>query len=245
MGFKSIILNSKRSSNQNTDNPTYYFNKSFYVNKFKIVEAEIPLTFLSIDATNNVLNFKEQATDGTTRSITITAGDYTSTTLCAEIKSKMDAAGTQAYTVSYSLSTYKITISASANFKVLGSSTCSWIGENDVDGVYATSFTFPNVLNLQGPNSVYITASELSNNSVHLHGNEYINILAKIPLAGNKGSIVYYNDKRPYGWYESNSNLSSLTLSLVDCDTLKRVSLNGSPWSCTLSFSDDPKEALF
>ena len=50
---------------------------------------------------------------------TLTEGNYNGNSLATEIKTQLDAAGGQTYTVSYSESTAKITISAPSNFSLL------------------------------------------------------------------------------------------------------------------------------
>lgn len=84
-----------------------------------------------IDATNNKLDFNE---GGAQITATLANATYTPTTLAAEIKSKMDASvGVGTYTVSYSTTTGKWTISVTgaATFNILwntGTNTATSVG---------------------------------------------------------------------------------------------------------------------
>lgn len=65
--------------------------------------------YFVITSSNNKINFKESAGGGELTA-TLTAANYTPTTLAAEIKSQMEAVGGETYTVTYSSSTGKWTI---------------------------------------------------------------------------------------------------------------------------------------
>jgi hypothetical protein len=243
MGYKSIVLNSKNSYNKNKDQPEYYFNTSIFVHKYKLENLELPLTFFTINSSNNSLVINNGTTDAT---ITIPVGDYTSTSICSTLETLLNAAPiAEIFTVTYSTVTYKVTIACSGTFKILSSSTCqSWLGLGETDTSLVASYTCPNVLDLTGPKSVYVVSSELSSDKV-LYGGERMNIIAKVPLHNAKGAILYYEDAKSYGWATAKTDLSTLSLRLLDADTLKPIELNGSSWSCTLGYSDDTSDLLY
>ena len=85
-------------------------------------------------STNRKIDFDE---GGAEISITLTNGTYNGQTLCTEIKTRMNAAGGQAYTVTYDEVTAKFTISAPGNF------TLRWLtGTNTlVNAALALGFT--------------------------------------------------------------------------------------------------------
>ncbi len=60
--------------------------------------------------------------DGSARTATLTTGVYDAAELAAHIKTQMDAVGGQTYTVTYSDTTRKFTISASGTFSLIWSS---------------------------------------------------------------------------------------------------------------------------
>jgi hypothetical protein len=67
---------------------------------------------------NRYLDFN----DDTPMTAELVVGDYTATTILAEIKRAMDEVGSQAYTVTMNRTTRKITIAATSNFSLLVSS---------------------------------------------------------------------------------------------------------------------------
>lgn len=164
--------------------------------------------------------------------------------MVSALETLLNAACSGTFTVSYDNSTYKITIASTANFKILATSTCSWLGIDTVDSTYSTSYTLPKILNLSGPSSLYLLSSELTSNS-DIHSNESINVLCKLPLGGSKGEVYYWENNKPYGWFDSNSIMSSISLRLVDADTLNVIDLNGSSFSITIAVSDDENDILF
>lgn len=68
-----------------------------------------------IDTTNNKIDFKESG-GGSQLTATLTAGSYTPSTLAAEVKAQMDAAGAETYTVAYSSATGKFTIASTGSY---------------------------------------------------------------------------------------------------------------------------------
>lgn len=73
-------------------------------------------TSLTIDSTNNKINFNEGSGELTA---TIDSGTYSLTDLMTAVKTSMDAVGTLVYTVSFDRSTRIVTISSTSNFDLL------------------------------------------------------------------------------------------------------------------------------
>jgi len=109
---------------------------------------------------NNKIDFDE---GGAELTATLTASTYDADTLATEIKTQMDAAGGLTYTVSYSDSTNKFTISAGANF------TLKWsTGTNASDSV-ADTIGFATAADDSG-------ASTYTADEIRIHHTEAINI---------------------------------------------------------------------
>ena len=96
-----------------------------WVDAINLEQVTLPALY-NIDASNNVITFNEGGGDLTA---TITPGAYSTSVgtvlLQAAIKTALDAAGGQVYTVTYDDNAYKLTISAAGNFQI------SW-GENSI-----------------------------------------------------------------------------------------------------------------
>ena len=105
----------------------------------------------TITTSNNKIDFNEGGGDLVA---TITAGTYTATTLAAEIKTRMDAAGTDTYTISYSTTTGRWTISSDGSTLSLlwdtGSNSANTAGDSlgyttSADDTGATSYVSDNL----------------------------------------------------------------------------------------------------
>ncbi|MFA5379150.1 MAG: hypothetical protein WC455_25570 [Dehalococcoidia bacterium] len=102
-----------------------------------------------ITAANCKIYFWESSDlGGTMRTATLTVGDYDSDTLAAEIKTRLDAAGTFTYTPSFSATTFLWTIASTGTFVLVLSTTTNsampslgWTAV--VDTAAATSHTAP------------------------------------------------------------------------------------------------------
>ena len=73
--------------------------------------------FIIVTGVNDALDFKEGA--GAELSVTLDAGTYTATELCAEIKAKMEAANALIFTVTYAVATRKFKIASTAAFTLM------------------------------------------------------------------------------------------------------------------------------
>lgn len=71
--------------------------------------------YFVITSSNRKINFKESG-GGSELTATLTTGSYTATELAAEIKTALEAAGAETYTVSYSTSTGKWTIATGGSY---------------------------------------------------------------------------------------------------------------------------------
>lgn len=116
------------------------YSVSYSANKFSLTSDG---TVLVISGVNDKLDFGE----GSAKVATLSAGRYSPSGLAAEIQSKLRAAGTKLYVVSYSGS--KFTISAPSSFDLLwlsGANSATSIGYNigydmGVDNTGGTSYT--------------------------------------------------------------------------------------------------------
>lgn len=124
-----------------------------------------------IDATNNVLRFVEAATPGTNRNATLAQGtffwrgDGSADDLAVRLKTALDAAGTQVYTVTLA-DTGLLTVSAAAAFDLRWSNAATTVsdalfGWTNADTGNGTSHTSPlQVGNAWHPEQVYVDDSE-------------------------------------------------------------------------------------
>jgi hypothetical protein len=134
------------------------------VGQVSLLSASIPDTLYNITATNNTIYW----TRGGALSATIPAGTYSVTDLCLALATAMDAAdGVETYQVSYSPVTMKISIicTAATVLTCTSATNAMWyeLGfDTTADTGSATSHTADNVLRLDFPSYLLISATELS-----------------------------------------------------------------------------------
>jgi hypothetical protein len=91
-----------------------------------------------VDASNNKIDFKESG-GGSELTATITSDTYSPTTLAAEIKTQLEAEGSETYTVSFSTTTGLWTIASAGAYLDLLNST----GTNEAASLLKESLGFP------------------------------------------------------------------------------------------------------
>lgn len=161
------------------------------VRSIELLSAEIPNTAYVFTSENNDILFNEGAG---TLTATISPGTYSVAEIETELKTKLDAAGTLTYTVSFDEPTKKLTISATGAFTLQFSQPASpykELGWNNVDTVSASSHTAPNSINLAGENAWFISIRDFA--QAGLQGGKSANgFTYKVPVNVSYGDIVFY-----------------------------------------------------
>ena len=169
------------------------------INKLRLVEATIPLTYFIINSTNNIINFTETGT-GTWQAV-LTPGSYTNTSIVTEIAAAMNGVGatgpfsatidplTNILTISSGGPTFRInTVSIVSNPLSIG----RILGFGTTATGFANSHTSPGVINLAGSNELYITSSIVSGpleEIIILSVPDVTNIVDRIPIFQTVGTI--------------------------------------------------------
>lgn len=204
--------------------------------KARLKSVNIPLTEFTINSNNNKIDFRD-VTGETNYSVTIPSTSYNPTTLATAIKTALDAEALNPWTVSYSSSTSKLTISNGSNFILLfgsGSNISTSIAKtlgffkNDTES--GTSVISNSVQLNRGP-VYHININELYENNISSSGQSYN---FSFPVAGNFADILNWENpsKKMYDYKEIKEiNIMNVTLMQND-GTL--VDINESDWSFTL-----------
>jgi len=223
------------------------------IKKFRLVQAEIPFTWYTVNSNNYNIDFTENG--GAEISTTVPAGNYTSTTIVTAIASALNGATLagdgRTYSVTIDADTSKLTITTSVGtFSLLfvtgtsgSSGTDSHIGlvlgYTVTDKASASSITAENVYNLTGENYFYIKTSSISGTfngptATETDDNTVPN-LARIPVNKNPGSIILFDDR--------SGTITNFVLAPASTSTLSfqlkfynntSLDLNGQEWSMLL-----------
>jgi hypothetical protein len=224
-----------------------------------VVNCEIPVSFYIINDLNYELRFQWRDVSTGLYSadvdILLEKGNYTATTLIAEIKAKMLAAISGFTTAFLILSISKATgkliwdlnptgggqnvdgiriyNSGSTCFKILGGDETTPYFEffNTTDG---TAITYP--LNLLGINKINIQSNQISTFNYDSGRSGFSNILASIEVdAPPYGIILYKNTSLTYNILSA-PDLDSFTIDLKDVDD-NYINFNSLDWSITLGMN--------
>lgn len=165
--------------------------------KLSFISAEIPNLRYTIHTGNQHLVFQENSTT-TNITATLTPKEYTASQLATELKTQLDAEGSNTYTVSYDSQTKKFTITANSTntFKIMSISTCLYeIGYEPMSS-FETSKVGDYPVQLSGTHYIDIIVANLPTKCVSSDSRQ--NILARIPLTSGFGTICYYQEQHKH-----------------------------------------------
>jgi hypothetical protein len=211
-----LILNTINSNNQNSSNPQYYIRQPFdNIVGYSFSGFSGVNSFNVIDSRNNTLQFSESDSSSTIRVITIPTGNYTITSLMASIKTLMDAAGTNTYTVALNSVTNLVTITAATKtFKILTANNhCYYELGFVVSSAFALSQTGSVIYDLSGVKTISIVSNSFGNNSKLINTN--YNIVGIVPIEVPFLGVINYKHN-PVFIDVQISELSSISFTLLD-----------------------------
>lgn len=145
-----------------------------------------------INSGNNVLTFRENSDNVTTYTVTITPGNYSASEFVAALKTAMDAAGANTYTVAYNEITGKvnITVLLPDTFKLVGGSMLTVALGYEPMASFAATHTGDYPVNLAG--STYADLSlGLANRNIVTGLGQYRPFI-RVPMAVDFGHLVEY-----------------------------------------------------
>lgn len=144
--------------------------------------------------------------DGGIVNVVIKRGNYTIQQLVTELKTKLDAYGSQVYTVTYDSILNKVTISAPGSFQIAWSSNNARyphqaigyiLGWHDKQGNIlnissTTSATSPEQVVLSGPLNYFIKSSVITTYKTCFFNNVSNNVICAVPNKGSIFDVIYY-----------------------------------------------------
>jgi len=239
------VSSDRRDAGTDTDWVFYPSPSLHNVKRIRLSNLELPWTHYVFNSTNNTINFKEDG--GGTLVATLSSQNYSRSQLATEIKTQLESAGAGTYTVSVSNNTYKLTITPTAgitNFQLLasGSNSCHKTLGFSVDSANSSTVTGNEIAQISGLNYVLLRSNVALNRrhkSFYDNSSTSHDILARIPVTTNSGSVVYFNAvDQPFS--ESHGDLDELRFRLTD-ESGQTIDLNGGTISLKLDvYVEDP-----
>lgn len=254
------VGDSSQSNTTDLDNPIFYLNSPFLKTiAFKVLQASIPFSYYIINSSNNTFLLKVGASTST---VTLIPGNYNIVNFIPMIQAALNAASTSldsaAYTVTFDTTTSKLTFTSSIsnNFSFVFDPTATDpfglknprtilgfpTGTSTATG---TTLIAPYVINLTGPNYLYLCSSYLGgyNGDSLTIGNEGSSgaVIAKIEVNTNPGGTITYQDPDTLHYFSLNSSVSIERIDLflaigAQNSVLLPISLNGRPFDVKLGF---------
>lgn len=215
------------SNYSSSDWPVFLLGKPLNnVAALKTLEVQIPFTYYVFNSKNNTFTLTE-SDGGGARTVTIPVGNYTSSTLPSALATALNSASANShtYTVAYSTSTYKLTITSNAGGAntftlTFGSSSTDpgwlnprlWIGFNGGANTSDATQTLiaPAVLQVTGANYAYVNSVTIGAMVKLFLPANYVTggllaadgpQLAKIPITSQPSGITFWQDPGIYSLF--------------------------------------------
>jgi hypothetical protein len=224
----------------NSVRTTHILRNSPYIDRFKILSIELPMSFYTTNSNNNIIVFQEGAT---VKSCTLPPGNYTIDTITNAIANAMNSVSS-GYSCNFNLLTRNLTITNATAFSIRsftnGSTAWRTIGAHRLsDSASSTTWT-GNVVDLTSNAPFLLVSSELSSHDLTFIGFEHINVLAMVSTNAPNGSVMSWTN--PGGYVYCGQNLSYVSFMLLDSSTLLPVDLNNQPMAITIGTLSDPDD---
>ena len=236
-----LIVDSRHRESGSTSSTNFTVQLSTPIEDIVRVDLDyaiIPTTFYNITSSNNTITFVQSGSPSTTRTAILTVGSYTSTSLATEAKTQLDANGAGiTYTITYSTTTFKFTITLSS-----GSVTLKWsiggspyleFGFNATDTASLTSHVSTNAISLERPTICIISINEFdktiyTSNNRNMVGSFWVKTLE------SSGTINDYDPPlNKILQLHSVPVIRELTIKLKDIND-NVINLNGNDWIFSL-----------
>ena len=202
----------------------------------KVSNAQFPVSFYTIDATNNILSYAS----GSTHTITIPIGNYNATTLISAMIVLFTANG-DAITPSFNSNNGKMTFTSavSYNYYPYGTNNCTignilGIGPTTLSGTVAVC---PYPLNLLNKKKLFINSANLFNVAYSSYKLGFTTTIATIPVNQPPYNLINYvslsdTDKNII----TNKHLDSIDIQILD-ENNNFINFNSIDWSISLCLS--------
>lgn len=250
---KRLYINSKDRTNGSSSNFSIVESNFLDIGdnpdkfiKVSVLKTVIPYSFYSVvGGRNNELRVIESDDDGITnlvdKTIIFPEGNYN----IIQLKSKFLEllTGGFTYTFSFDVVSHKIVFSiAEASKQVIfifseTNNMSGIFGFEEVDYMFNTTITSPNVVRLSGEDSVFVKSNLVNDGSIDHSTGKNSNTLVAIPIrVPHYNLIVYEKDEKDIDdVLITNRNISDFHLFLTD-QNFNHISLNGLDWEIVLLF---------
>jgi hypothetical protein len=210
------------------------YDKHRLYNQISLIHAEIPISFYTVNSTNNKLFINSTL-------YTLTPGNYNASTFKTMLLSLLPAN----YALNLNTATGIFTLSYTSNFTINNTSTCYKIlglAKNTNYTSVSNSLTFPFPCNFLGVNRLKINSSILINNNIDTNNNGRNNLLTTIPINNAQYGLVVYQNVINFKCIFPNVSLDYIDIQITDEDD-NELDFNNIPVYITIQI-DSIREQL-
>lgn len=208
-----------------------------------LVNAQLPVSFYIVNYTNNVFILRKMspATDYT---ITLTVGNYNSTTFISLLQNTILSATGLSFTITIDKASGKLSFSCVSDWRILSTNTLTTsatllgldvsnnISTTLINGNYVGICPYP--LNLLGIKQIQVKSSYISTNNFSSNANGQDCLLATIPVDVGAWGMITYESASGNNISFHNLTLDDFDIRIVDAETGKSVNFNGINWTITI-----------
>lgn len=214
--------------------------KIFYLNSPVIADAgiriligltnlTIPNTIYNFNSSNNSITF----TQGTTQVVSVSAGNYSASTLVTALNTAITSAGLS-ITVTLDEENAVFTFTGTSAFTIDSATMFRQLGLKDqLPTASGTSYVATQVCDFAGVTNLYVRIRNLSMNNLDSRG-ATSNIIASIVNNVNYGDYIFYTPPEVLYFQINEQQLSHIDIEITDQEG-NLIDLNGASFNMTLS----------
>lgn len=194
-----------------------------------LTNLTIPNTIYNFTTSNNSITF----TQGTTQVVSVSAGNYSASTLTDSLNTAITAAGLS-ITVSFDEENALFTFTGGSAFTIDSATMTRQLGlREQLPTASATTYTATQVCDFAGATNLYVRIRNVSMNNLDSRG-KTSNIIASIVNNVNYGDYIFYTPPEVLYFQINEQQLSHIDIEITDQEG-NIIDLNGATFNLTLS----------
>ena len=181
--------------------------KNVLYNQVSLIHAQIPVSYYTINETNNLFILS-------TGSYTLTNGNYNATSFKTMFLNLLGSS----FSLFLDSSTGKYTLSCTSSFIILSTTTCYKILGLEKNKSYTVSstLTFPYPCNFLGVNRIKIKSGCFKTNNLDSNSNGHSDLLATIPVNVSQYSLINYVNHTNFKNHIVNDDINLIDITITD-----------------------------
>ena len=181
--------------------------KNILYNQVSLIHAQIPRSYYTVNNTNNLLVLS-------TGSYTLTNGNYNATTFKTMVLGLIGSS----YTMTFTISTGKYSLTKSGGFTILPTTTCyKLLGiAKNITYISGGTLTMPYPCNFLGPTRIKIKSSVFKTDNLDTSVGGHGDLLATIPVDESQYALITYENLIGFKNTLVNTDINYIDITMTD-----------------------------